>query len=150
MEKDILHRKEQFFKNPAANGAKRASDWNNPDQLVEAMFALSRSHKHGRPIAAVYLTISEIDRARSGARRLTPATVRVLSDNFLLFHDQYPLFSEFSELDNSSITHFVSVATSLNRISDNELRADTLGIFQTPMWAYGKSWPGRVRSAVEA
>jgi len=126
--KDILRRKSNSSK-IGREWAKRSGDWNNPDQLVESMFGLSRVQSDNGPLP-VYLTICEIDRARLGGERLTAATVRILADNFPYFHDQYPLFSEFPGLSNSSIGRFFTVANSLNHISDSDLRSDTLGIFQ--------------------
>ena len=126
--KDILRRKNNSSK-LGREWAKRAGGWNNADQFVEGMFGLSRVQSDSGPLPT-YLTISEIDHVRFGGERLNPTTVRILADNFQYFHDQYPLFTEFPGISNTSIARFFTIANSLNHISDSDLRSDTLGIFQ--------------------
>jgi len=109
--------------------AKRANQWNAPDQLVEAMFAFSRLTTNSGPLHA-YLALSEIDSHRAPEKRLSPQTVMLLSSKFTQLSDQYRIFSEFSDLNDVSITHFVNVAEDLTRISHHALRGDAMGIFQ--------------------
>jgi hypothetical protein len=108
---------------------KHASGWNNPEQLVEAMVAVSRVSSREGPLSS-FLALCEIDRGRSADKRLNLQTARLLADKFSRFGDQYLLFSEFSGLNNVSITRFLTVAEGLNRIPDRLLRADALGILQ--------------------
>ena len=108
---------------------KKAVRWNSSDQLVEALFGVSRYAGEAGPLQ-VYLTVGEIDRRRSPEQRLSPQTVRLLSEKYPRFANQYTIFSEFSDLDNASITTFLTVAQSLDRISKVNLRANALGIFQ--------------------
>jgi hypothetical protein len=108
---------------------RRAANWQDPSQMIEALIALTRVRTAGGPVD-IYLLLSEIDRGRPAARRLTPATARLLADRFSRFQQQYLIFSEFHELDNASITRFVSVADSLDAIRDVTVRANALGIFQ--------------------
>jgi hypothetical protein len=126
--KEILERKSNSSKIGREWG-KKANGWKNPDELVEGMFAMSRVQSEAGPLP-VYLAISEIDRARFGGERLNAATVRTLASNYPYFHDQFPLFTEFPGMSNSSIAHFFNVANSLNHISEADLRSDALGIFQ--------------------
>jgi hypothetical protein len=109
--------------------AKRASHWSQPEQLLEAMFAFSRLDTDSGPLQ-IYLTLSELDRVRPPQHRLTPQTVLLLAGNFPKFSDQYPTFSEFSELSNASITAFVNVAETLDKIPNQTLRGNAIGIFQ--------------------
>ena len=109
--------------------AKRTSHSNSPDQLVDAMFALSREGTFGGPLQ-MYLLFGEIDRGRPPQARLTPETVRLLAAKFARFSDQYTMFSEFKKLDNASITRFLSAAQALDRIPDRIVRADAMGIMQ--------------------
>ncbi len=125
--KEILQRKTNS--KLMRDWGKRASSWNNPEQLVEAMFALSRMSRSEGPLQR-YLTLCEIDRGRPASDRLTPQTVKLLSDNFPLYGDQYLIFPEFKSLDNASITRFLTVAQSLNHIPDHLLKSDALGMFQ--------------------
>ncbi len=112
-----------------AGRTKRASRWNTPEQLVEAMFALSRVNTEGGPLQA-FLALSEMDRGRSPQQRLSPQTVHLLAEKFSRFGDQYLIFSEFHALNDDSITRCFSVAEALDRIPDSTVRADALGLFQ--------------------
>ncbi len=109
--------------------AKRAGRWNNPEQLVEGMFELSRFSSKERPLQ-VYLSLSEIDRRRSREQRLSPQAVRLLAGKFSRFGSQYSIFSEFQGLNDVSITRFLTVAQALDRIPERMERADALGILQ--------------------
>jgi hypothetical protein len=109
--------------------ARRYGHSNSPNQLLEGMFALSRVYTEAGPLQ-IYLAVSEIDRRRSPEQRLSPQTVRLLAQKFSRFSNQYPIFTEFSALDNASIADFLSVAETVDRIPNRVLRADALGIFQ--------------------
>ncbi|OFV97243.1 MAG: hypothetical protein A3H28_13655 [Acidobacteria bacterium RIFCSPLOWO2_02_FULL_61_28] len=109
--------------------AKRATGWSRPEQFVEAMFSLSRVPSKDSPFS-VYLLLTEIDRRRSPQQRLSPATVRLLAERFSRYQNQYLLFTEWRELDNASITQFVTTATALDRVPDKMVRANALGTFQ--------------------
>ena len=108
---------------------RRAAGWQDPSQMIEAMIGLTRVQTDDGPVH-IYLLLSEIDRGRPAAQRLTPATVRLLADRFSRFRQQYLIFSEFHALDNASITRFVSVADTVDAIRDATVRANALGIFQ--------------------
>jgi hypothetical protein len=125
--KEILRRKSDST--TAHDVTKRAAHWNNPEQLVEGMFSLSRLNTGSGPLQ-VYLVLSDIDRGRSPEQRLSPQTVRLLADKFLRFSNQYEIFSEFHGLDNASITRFLNVAEGLDRIPNRAARTNALGLFQ--------------------
>ncbi len=109
--------------------ARRASHWKSPDQLVEALFAFSRQSSEDGPLR-IYLMLSAIDGARPPERRLSPPTVLLLAQRFSRYGNQYLTFSEFGGLNDDSITRFLEVAESIDRISNVTLRANALGIFQ--------------------
>ena len=125
--KDILSRK--YNSKVVGPWAKRAGHWDNPEQVLEAMFGLSRVQSPNGPLQ-IYLTLNEIDRGRVPERRLNPQTVRLLAERFARFGSQYTMFSEFGGLDNASITSFLGVAGAVDRIPDPILRANTVGILQ--------------------
>ena len=125
--KDILRRKSKV--GLVQEWGRRAGDWQNSSQLVEALVGLSRAPTEDGPMQ-LYLMLSEIDRGRPAAQRLNAATVRLLADKFERYRQQYLIFSEFRALDNNSITRFLSAADSLDAIRDATLRANALGIFQ--------------------
>jgi len=112
----------------AGEWARKAGNWNSPDQVVEGMFGLSRGESEG-PLQ-IFLTLSEIDRERPADRRLSAQTVRLLADKFSDFNDQYLIFSEFHGLNDNSIARFLSVAEGLDRMADHSARSNAIGIFQ--------------------
>jgi len=109
--------------------SKHANHINNSEQVLEAMFALSREQSEFGPLQ-IYLTLSDLDLRRPQDRRLTPKTVLFLAERFGKFSDQYRIFSEFPELTDASVTHFLYAAESLDRISNRTLRGNAMGIFQ--------------------
>ena len=83
----------------------------------------------GSPLQ-IFLAVNEIDAGRAGGERLTPQTVRLLADKYSRFGDQYAIFSEFSGLNNVSVTRFITAAEAINKISDHSVRGNAMGIFQ--------------------
>lgn len=109
--------------------AKGATGWKNPEDLLDALFALSRLPSNDGPFP-VYLRLMEMDRRRAPEQRLRPQTVRLLAEKFSRYKDQYLPFSEWGSLDNASIERFLAVAASLDAISDRLLRSNATGLFQ--------------------
>lgn len=113
----------------AGSWVKRAKSWSSSEQVVEGMFGLSRIQTETGPLQ-LFLTLNEMDRERTPERRLNSQTVRLLAEKFSRFGDQYAVFTEFGGLDNASITSFLSVAGTVDRLPDPILRANAVGIFQ--------------------
>ena len=108
---------------------KRAAHFTRPEQLAEAMFGLCRVETETGPLQ-VYLMLSELDGKRSPANRLSPQTVLLLSSRFSHFSNQYLIFSEFPELTDVSVTHFLNVAERLGKMQNHTLRGNAMGVFQ--------------------
>jgi len=154
--KEILRQKGDS--NPVPKRVQRANQVATPEQLVEAMFALTRVRTETGPLQT-YLVLSELDSRRPADNRLSPETARLLARKFELFSSQYRIFSEFPELSNDSITLFMNVAQSLDEISARPLRGDALGTFQanvglwqilerqrqTPSAELNDSWQAMIR-----
>jgi hypothetical protein len=100
-----------------------------PEQLLEALTSLSCVESETGPLQT-YLTLSELDRGREPGRRLSVDTVRVLADGFAKFNSWYLVFAEFPELNDDSMTRFVTVANTIGKTSDQTLRGNALGAFQ--------------------
>jgi hypothetical protein len=126
--KSILNRK--GTQELARSQGLRIRDWNDPEGLLEQMFAYSRVPTTEAGPCEVYLALSEVDRRRSPGRRLSPQAVELMADRFSEFSNQYLIFSEFPELGDPSIELFLNTATALGRISDHTLRGNAMGIFQ--------------------
>ena len=108
---------------------RRATHWDHPGQLLEALSAISREPTNTGPLQS-YLMLSEVDGRRSPEHRLRPETVALLAGKFSEFSDQYLVFSEFPDLDDASIAAFLQVVTGLNAIPKNTLRGNAFGTFQ--------------------
>src|SRR5258708_10392046 len=106
-----------------------AAHWDHPDQLLEALSAISRVPTDTGPLQ-IYLMLSELDARRSPEHRLSPETVTLLAGKVSEFSDQYLVFSEFPDLHDASISAFLQVVTSLNGIPKNSLRGNAFGTFQ--------------------
>jgi hypothetical protein len=124
--KTVLH--EKVYADVARDWGKRSKNWNNPEQLLEALVAISRVDTEVGPLQA-YLMLSELDGRRPPEHRLSPETVAVMASNFSKFGDQYLIFSEFPALDDTSITSFLTVAQHLDSLSNHYVRGNALGMF---------------------
>jgi hypothetical protein len=109
--------------------SKRARHLDHPDQLLEAMVALSHIDRSGGPLD-LYLTMSELDRVRPPERQLSGPTVRVLAGKGSERSLWYLMFSEFPELNDQSMCRFANAADAIDGVSNLPLRGNTLGIFQ--------------------
>jgi hypothetical protein len=102
---------------------------NHPEQVLEAMVSFSRLDTDTGPLQ-VYLCLSALDSARSPQKSLSPETMLLMAKNYDQFSSWYPIFSEFRQLSDASITRFILVAESIDKISNPELRGNALGTFQ--------------------
>ncbi len=108
--------------------AKQTNGLNRSDELIQAMFGLSRAPTESGPLQ-IYMVISELDGRRPLDHRLAPATVNLLARRFEEFSDQYRIFSEFPALSDESITSFLEVAQTLNNVPMS-VRGNAFGTFQ--------------------
>src|SRR5437764_11736493 len=129
----VLH--EKVYADVARDWGKRSKNWNNPEQLLEALVAISRVDTEVGPLQA-YLTLNELDGRRAPEHRLSPETVSLMASKFNRFGDQYLIFSEFPVLDDTSITSFLTVAEHLDSLSSHYVRGNALGMFDASvgMW----------------
>ncbi|MBI2818378.1 MAG: hypothetical protein HYX73_00220, partial [Acidobacteria bacterium] len=125
--KEIFRRKSN--NRAVRDWAKRSGNWRQPEQFLEAMMSLARVPSADGPLQ-VYLQLIEIDRHRAPERRLRPATVREMADRYSRYRDQYLIFTEFNELDDDSVTRFLATADAIDRIGNDRVRANALGLFQ--------------------
>lgn len=114
---------------PVHSWLKHSGNLQHPNQLAEAMFVSARTESDFGPVQA-YLCLSELDRQRGAARRLSPGIVYLMAQKYPDFSDQYFIFNEFPELNDDSIVRFLNTAESLSKISDHTLRGNAMGIFQ--------------------
>jgi len=158
--KDILRQKSDS--KLVRDWGKRANRLSTPEQLLQAMFALTRATTDSGPLQA-YLMLSELDMRRSEQRRLAPETVKLLARKFELFSDQYRVFAEFPELTDASLEIFLDVANSVDHIDNTALRGNALGTLQAnmgiwqilarqgqiPIARLNESWQGAIKPFVK-
>jgi hypothetical protein len=104
-----------------------ATNWKEPDDLLEALFALCRKAVENEPLK-IFMTITDIDRGRQTP--LTVATVERLSRDFRRYNSQYAVFAESRRLSDQSIVQFLDTAEAIQRIRDPLFRSDVAGSFQ--------------------
>jgi hypothetical protein len=131
----------------AHDWGRRAHGWKHPEQLLEAMAALSRLDTDMGPLQ-IYLMLNEVDRRRAPDKHLTPETTLLLASKFSQLSNWYLVFSEFPDLDDTSIARFVKVADSVDGISNHSLRGNAMGMFQANLGIWQiLARQGEIRSA---
>ncbi len=112
---------------------KSAAGWKTPEDLLEALFGLSRKAVENEPLK-IFLAISDMDRHRK--QPLAPATVERLAFRYRLYGAQYPLLNESANVSDATILRYMDVAAAITGISDHLFRADTAGTMQSlaAMW----------------
>ena len=113
----------------ARDWAKRTTHLSTPEQLIEALFGLSRAYSPKAPLQA-YLALCEIDRARGSGKSLSPQTAHLMAEKFPQYDAQYLAFAEFHSLNDASITAFISIMEAIDHIPDSNVRTEATGIFQ--------------------
>ncbi len=109
--------------------ATRSRNWTRPEQLLQAMAANARTETDCGPLQ-IYLMLSELDRVRSPQTRLSADTVKLLANQFTALSSWYLIFTEFPALSDESISQFVTVADTIDKMSDQALRGNAMGDFQ--------------------
>ncbi|MCL4850141.1 MAG: hypothetical protein KJZ78_02015, partial [Bryobacteraceae bacterium] len=104
-----------------------ASSWKEPDDVVEALFALCRKAVDNEPLK-IFMALSDMDRRRATPMR--PETVDRLAREYRTFGAQYSLLNELPTLSDRTIIAFLDTAKEISQIRNNELRADTAGTMQ--------------------
>ncbi len=106
---------------------KIAATWKDPDDVLEALFALCRKTVENEPLK-IFMALSDLDRRRDVP--LTAATVDRLARAYAVYGSQYPIFAESGSLSDKSIGQFLDTAEALNKVHDPLFRADSTGSFQ--------------------
>jgi hypothetical protein len=112
---------------------KAAANWKDGDDVLEAIFALTRKSVENEPLK-IFLSLSDVDRYR--AKPLDAETADRLAREFSQFGAQYSLFAEAPEVSNATIGAFLDTAEEINQIKDLALRSNAAGSFQAvvAMW----------------
>jgi hypothetical protein len=104
-----------------------ATTWKEPDDVIEALFALCRKTVENEPLK-IFMAISDLDRNR--AQPLQPATVDRLARDYHEFGAQYPILSESRSVSDKNVIQFLDTVEALNKIHEPSFRSDATGSFQ--------------------
>ncbi len=105
-----------------------AGSWKDSDDVLEALFGLSRKAVENEPLK-IFMALSDLDRYRQ--KPLSPATVDLLARNYHVYGGQYAIFNDAASVNDAGIEKYLSVAEDVVRIKDPVLRADTLGVMES-------------------
>lgn len=158
--KQILNQKSEY--KLVHDWGKRATHWDRPDQLLEAMFALSKLDSDLSPLQ-MYLLFTELDAGRSPNHQLSADTLHLMAKRFDQYNEQYLIFSEFPELEDASIVSFINTADAIDKIPNHTLRGNAMGTFeanvglwqilarqqQIPRAKLNESWQGVIKTFVK-
>jgi hypothetical protein len=103
-----------------------ATNWKEPDDVIEALFALCRKMAENEPLK-IFMALSDLDRNRR--QPLEPATIDRLARAYRSYGSQYAIFSESRGLSDKSIAQYLDTAEAVSRIRDAAFRSDTAGIY---------------------
>ncbi|MCC7497041.1 MAG: hypothetical protein IT160_05655 [Bryobacterales bacterium] len=112
---------------------KAAAGWNSPDDLLDALFALSRKAVDNEPLK-IFMALSDVDRERQTP--LLPETAGRLAREYRKMGAQYSMFAEVPTLSDKTILSFIDTASNVGVTRDAMLRTDAVGTFQalTSLW----------------
>jgi hypothetical protein len=122
----------QAFQSPKvrkfdARISRGAAAWKDSDDLLDALFALSRRSADNQVLKA-FMTLSDLDGWRS--QPLEPVTVARLIRDYGAYGSQYSLFTESPALRDATVIQFLNAAQAVRDIGDASLRADAAGVMQ--------------------
>src|SRR6202011_1036181 len=106
---------------------KLAATWKDPDDVLEALFALTRKAVENEPLK-IFMAISDLDRQR--ATPLSPATVDRMAREYRSYGAQYAISNDGPAVSDKTINQFLDTAASINKIKAPLLRSDTAGTLQ--------------------
>jgi len=107
--------------------SKAAPNWKDADDVLEALFGLSRKAVENEPLK-IFMALSDVERNR--VTPLDPNTVDRLAREYHLFHAQYPLFSEAPAVTGKTILAYIDAIHAINKVGDQAVRADAAGTLQ--------------------
>ncbi len=107
-----------------------AAGWRDPDDVIEAMFALSRKAIENEPLR-MFLTISDLDRNRT--RPLSAAMVGRMIRSFPKHGEQFTLYNDSPDLNEDTIAAHLDAMADLDKIGNLQRRADSIGMLQAQL-----------------
>jgi hypothetical protein len=112
--------------------ARHAQSVTSNEQFLEAIVAATNLVREDGP-TQMYLTLSAIDSQRAPGQKLSTDTVNLLAARYTDYRNWYIVFTDFPQIDDSSIAQFVKVADHIAAVNTPALRANALGAFQADL-----------------
>ncbi len=106
---------------------KSATGWKDADELIEALFGLSRKAVENEPLK-IFLSLSDLERKR--AKPLEAATVQRLAVAWKVYGSQYPVLNESPQLSDKTILAYLDTAELVTGMRDNGAKSDAAGTLQ--------------------
>lgn len=107
--------------------SKSAASWKDPDDVMEALFALSRKVVENEPLK-IFMSLSDIDRNRTAP--LAAATVDRLARSYRDYGAQYAVFNSSPNLSDATILSFLDMAEANLKLKDPLFRQNSAGMEQ--------------------
>lgn len=107
---------------------KLATTWKEPDDVIEALFALSRKAVDNEPLK-IYLSISDLERRRE--KPFETATADRLVRDYRQFGSQYPVLNQSPYLSDKTYIQFLDVAALISNMKDGNAKSNAAGMVQS-------------------
>lgn len=104
-----------------------ANSWRTSNDLLEALFALSRKTVENEPLK-IFLTLNDIDRDRS--KPMSAQLAARLIAGYRKYGAQYVIFADAPSLSEASIEHYLDTCADLSASHDSLVKADAIGTLQ--------------------
>ena len=104
-----------------------AANWRNSDDLLEALFALSRKTADNEPLH-IFLAVNDVDRGRS-----KPVSVELaarLVNSYRAYGSQYRLFADAPNLSEASVTLYLDQCAEISSARESLVKDDAAGTLQ--------------------
>ena len=129
--------RELFVKTPKAKYdaklSKSAANWKDPEDVIEALFALCRKPVDNEPLK-IFMALSDLDRNRT--QPLKPETVQRMIHAWSIYGAQFTIFNDAPSLSDKTIVAWLDTAAAIDRSRDALFREDVVGTMQglTGIW----------------
>ncbi|MBL8237158.1 MAG: hypothetical protein JNM66_07060 [Bryobacterales bacterium] len=123
--------KQLFIKHPHGKYdgklTRAASGWKDPDDLLEALFALCRKAVENEPLK-IFMALSDMNRKRP--QPMAAATVDRLAREYRANGAQYSLLNETGALSDATLLTYLDTITAVGAIRDQGARSNVAGTMQ--------------------
>ena len=107
--------------------SKAAPGWKDPDDVLEALFGLSRKSVENEALK-IFMAMTDVDSRRP--KVLEAPTVDRLARTWRNYGAQFSLIAEANDASDTTILQFIDTAEAVSGIRDQMLRADAAGSLQ--------------------